>query len=124
MHNNKALPLISELYRSAILYKEATQDTLQKDHDNYTKTCKITKEIFSNFNFLLLAANCTLFCFGFSVLYAHIAAYGQSIGFSTQNVNNVFLALGVSNIIGRVLLGFIGKPVLFFWVTRGGGCAK
>ncbi len=112
--HGSSLSSIPELYRSAILYKEATQDTLQKDHDNYANVCRITKEVFNNVNFLLLATNVTLFCFGFSVLYAHIAAYGISIGFSIPNVNSVFLALGVSNIVGRVLLGFIGKRYISF----------
>ena len=99
-----------ELYLSAVASNRERQERgEQPPADTYT----ITKEIFSDINFLLLAGNILLFCFGFSVLYTHAAAYGASVGLSVFQINNMFSALGISNMFGRLSLGFIGKEFFF-----------
>ena len=100
----QSLLSLPELYRSAVLYNEA-----EHDHKTASKFYTITKEVFTDLNFILLSGNILLFCFGFSVLYTHIAAYAASIGLNITSRNTVFSALGISNILGRVLLGVIGE---------------
>ena len=100
----KSLSSLPELYRSAVLYNEA-----EHDHKTASEFYTITKEVFTDLNFILLSGNILLFCFGFSVLYTHIASYAASIGLNITSRNTVFSALGISNILGRVLLGVIGE---------------
>ena len=98
---------LPELYRAGVL-----QDEAERNHRPTADVCTVTKEVFLDINFVLLAGNILLFCFGFSVLYTHVAAYAASIGLSVTQRNNIFSALGISNMFGRILLGFIGKYLL------------
>ena len=101
---------LPELYRAAVLHDEA-----EHDQSPTADVCTVTKEVFMDINFILLAGNILLFCFGFSVLYTHVAAYAASIGLSVTQRNNIFSALGISNMFGRILLGFIGKYFLLMF---------
>ena len=105
----RSLSSLPELYRSAVLYDEA-----KPDHKTTSQAYQITKEVFTDLNFIVLSGNILLFCFGFSVLYTHVAAYAASIGLSITSRNTVFSALGISNILGRVLLGVIGNQLILF----------
>ena len=98
---------LPELYRAAVLHDES-----ERNLSPTADVCTVTKEVFMDINFILLAGNILLFCFGFSVLYTHVAAYAASIGLSVTQRNNIFSALGISNMFGRILLGFIGKYLL------------
>ena len=103
---------LPELYRAAVLHDEA-----EHDQSPTADVCTVTKEVFMYINFILLAGNILLFCFGFSVLYTHVAAYAASIGLSVTQRNNIFSALGISNMFGRILLGFIGKYLLLMFTN-------
>ena len=103
---------LPELYRAAVLHDEA-----EHDQSPTADVCTVTKEVFMDINFILVAGNILLFCFGFSVLYTHVAAYAASIGLSVTQRNNIFSALGISNMFGRILLGFIGKYFLLMFTN-------
>ena len=102
----KSLSSIHELYQSAILYNEAEE---RQDQTELNKMLIITKEVFTDSNFIFLSLNVLLFCFGLSVVFTHIVAYSASVGRNPNEINTILSALGISNLLGRILLGVIGN---------------
>ena len=88
------------------------------------------KQTLLNIDYVILHVNCVLFCFGQSIVYTHIVAYGMSCGHSLDR-SAVFVSLiGFSNFIGRIFTGFIARNSIatplclhcLFYVTAGVCC--
>ena len=108
----KSLSSIQELYQSAILYNKAEVDKEKTITDQIITT---TKEVFTDFDFVLLSMNVLLFCFGLSIVYTHAAPYAVSVGLSASETNALLSALGFSNLLGRILL-VLQVNLLFSWI--------
>lgn len=65
--------------------------------------------LFKNLTFILLCLSNFGLCFGISVVYIHLAAYSTSKGADNDKSALLFTAMGISNFIGRLLLGFISQ---------------
>ena len=57
--------------------------------------------------FWLLMFNCFLYTFGMSVVYTHVAAYALSMQLGHQSGKVIISSLGISNLLGRILLGVL-----------------
>ena len=104
----KSLSSVQELYQSAILYNKAEVD---KEKTRIEQIITTTKEVFTDFDFVLLSINVLLYCFGLSIVYTHVAPYAVSVGLSASETNTLLSTLGFSNLLGRMLLGVIGKYI-------------
>ena len=61
----------------------------------------------ANIHYWLLHLNCILYCFGQSVVFTHIMAYGESESLSANQGAALISAIGFANIAGRIILGAI-----------------
>ena len=59
--------------------------------------------------YIILHLNMLLYCFGQSVIYTHIVSYAHHKGHSIQMCSYFISMIGVSNVIGRILLGFVAR---------------
>ncbi|XP_064615783.1 monocarboxylate transporter 13-like [Liolophura sinensis] len=62
-----------------------------------------------NYGFVFLGVNNMFFCFGFSVVSVHLAAYSESQGTNTNWSSWLISAIGMSNLVGRITFGFLGQ---------------
>lgn len=65
--------------------------------------------LFRNYGFVLLGVNNIFLCFGFSVVCVHLAAYSESQGTDPSFSSWLMSAIGLSNLVGRIALGFLGQ---------------
>merc|ERR1712012_1060354 len=65
--------------------------------------------LFKNFDYCILCVNGFLLCFGISVMYVHLAAYAESVDIIGQKGALLFSTIGVTNFVGRYILGAMTK---------------
>ena len=78
-------------------------------------------DIFTRPTFLLISTNTFLFCFGMSVMYTHISSYAASVGLAVSARDSLISAIGLTNLIGRVVLGLAAQclPINATWLFIG-----
>ena len=67
------------------------------------------KSMWTNPLYWSLHINIILFCFGQSIVFTHIAAFAISKGFTQLQSSSLISVIGVSNTIGRIILGIIAN---------------
>ena len=72
------------------------------------RTSIFNVEVFKNWRYICLGINNFLLCFGLSVVYGHMSAYASSCGLDKYKSASLVSIIGLSNFIGRLLLGFVG----------------
>lgn len=65
--------------------------------------------VFRDYGFIILCVNNVLVCFGLSVVYIHSAAYSESKGTDPERSSLLMSAIGISNLVGRVVFGSLGQ---------------
>ncbi|KAK3577995.1 hypothetical protein CHS0354_013659 [Potamilus streckersoni] len=63
---------------------------------------------FKKKGYWMLSLNNFLFCCGISAIYIHISAFAEDIGIDEDRSALLISAMGVSNLIGRLLYGILG----------------
>ena len=63
--------------------------------------------IFQNPMLWCIHINIILFCFGQSIVFTHVAAFAVSHGFSQLTSSSFISVLGITGVIGRLLLGVL-----------------
>ncbi|KAL3846511.1 hypothetical protein ACJMK2_017491 [Sinanodonta woodiana] len=63
---------------------------------------------FKKKGYWMLSVNNFLFCCGISAIYIHISAYAEGIGIDEDRSALLISAMGVSNLLGRLLYGVVG----------------
>ncbi|XP_071084508.1 monocarboxylate transporter 14-like [Haliotis cracherodii] len=66
------------------------------------------RTVVSNVSFMLYVLSYTLWGFGESILYVHLTNFVESKGTSQQNSAMLYIAMGITSTIARVLAGFAG----------------
>lgn len=77
---------------------------------------------FKKKGYIMLCLNVFLYCCGISSMYIHLAAHGEFVGIDGDMSAILISGLGISNIFGRLIYGFIGhhprlNPVLLYSVS-------
>ena len=67
------------------------------------------KQYFCSLKYLILHLNMILYCFGQSVIYTHIASYAHHKGHELVDSSYLISIIGISNVIGRILLGLVAQ---------------
>ncbi|XP_064615456.1 monocarboxylate transporter 12-like [Liolophura sinensis] len=80
-----------------------------KEIDDAEKFKLMDLSVFRNYGFILLCVNNVLVCFGLSVVYIHLAAYSESKGTDPERSSLLMSAIGISNLVGRVVFGSLGQ---------------
>ncbi|CAH1792529.1 unnamed protein product [Owenia fusiformis] len=85
-----------------------------KDMDQHKNQMKVKErvfniDIFRSLDFLLLCLNNLLFSFGLSGVYSHLSEYSLVMGIGGPESSMLFSVIGISNLIGRFMIGFIGS---------------
>lgn len=61
--------------------------------------------------FILMLCSALFFMAGYNVPLAHLAAYVEDLGFSSQSSGIALALIGAGSSVGRVLLGYVGDKV-------------
>ena len=92
--------------------------TLSKDNsENNCKSAGIGKSsrnlltqklsLFSNIHFACIALYTVTLQFPFSIVYTHFGNYALSLGFSHEHAVQLYMAMGITAVIGRILIGVL-----------------
>ena len=82
---------------------------LFRDSEIENSARQMTFTLFSNTNFVFLLCNCFAFEFGNAVVYTYIVAFAASEGVH-QSLGNILVStLGLSSLIGRVVLSILSQ---------------
>ncbi|KAK6195144.1 hypothetical protein SNE40_000628 [Patella caerulea] len=65
--------------------------------------------IFKKATYWSVCANSFLICFGMSVTYIHLTAFAKDSGINLEESTLLISSIGVSNLIGRLILGVLGQ---------------
>ncbi|XP_074658123.1 monocarboxylate transporter 12-like [Tubulanus polymorphus] len=66
-------------------------------------------KIWRNINFLVLFSNNVLVCFGFSIIYVHVAAFSQKIGLDSNSAAWILTTIGAMSMLGKFTLGVLAN---------------
>ena len=86
-----------------------TQMTSKPDFKRQDSVRSMTGSVLCNFNFILLMINSWMFVFGVGVVYTHILAFVESQGILPSLGNMMISAIGLSSLIGRILLSSLSQ---------------
>lgn len=88
---------------------DANKDDVH-DNNNHSNSAKtMTLNLISNVLFILLLISSTIFLFGQSVVFTHIIAFAESLNLSQSVGSAMVSAIGVSALIGRVVLSMLSQ---------------
>ncbi len=95
---------------SVHLYSDTRQPSRQSIKarlKSFASTLKL--HVFKSWNYQVLCVNTLLFVYSISIIYVYLPAYGESLGLSKSHSSILISALGIFNLIGRLVFGLLTK---------------
>ncbi|ESO83823.1 hypothetical protein LOTGIDRAFT_197032 [Lottia gigantea] len=74
-----------------------------------SNTTYLDTSIFKKATYWSVCANSFLICFGMSVTYIHLTAFAKDSGINLEDSTLLVSGIGVSNLVGRLILGILGQ---------------